>query len=296
MIKQCIVCNKEIEVKSKSGFTQKFCSHQCYYENLKGKESKKKNGKTIQCKTCKKEIYVSQYGLNRVKYCSRKCQVDDNYGFKARNKNCVECNTLFLIKNQLELQNKYCSDECRKTGLDKKQILYNEKLRNKIQNISCKFCKKEFTCNGFFKRIYCSKECQVKQYSQTRIGKNNPAYKNGLYTFANFQNRSNPEAYKHLNECARYRKEFIAKYGYQFCEVCGVNKNGTMRFEVHHIYYASLYPKHKHLHDNRNLIHICIECHHKFHSGKMRSDIFLKLEEERGLKELFKVEFLQKST
>ena len=97
----------------------------------------------------------------------------------------------------------------------------------------------------------------------------------------------NGTANKHLNECKRYRKEFLEKYDYAFCEVCKVNRQGTPRFEVHHIYFASRFPKHKNLHDNKNMIHICIKCHRKFHNGNEFNNIFLKLEKERGLKELF---------
>jgi 5-methylcytosine-specific restriction endonuclease McrA len=67
-----------------------------------------------------------------------------------------------------------------------------------------------------------------------------------------------------------------------------VNSNGTPKFEVHHIYYASLYPKHPELHNPKNLVMLCIKCHNDMHSGKMRTEVFNKLEKKRGLKELFK--------
>lgn len=73
-------------------------------------------------------------------------------------------------------------------------------------------------------------------------------------------------------------------HGYAFCEVCGRSDRPT---SVHHIYYASKFPKHKNLHNFRNLILVCIPCHKAFHSGEYKIQ-FTRLEEERGLKELFK--------
>lgn len=114
-----------------------------------------------------------------------------------------------------------------------------------------------------------------------RLGKKNPAYRNG---FAMIGKRTYTGI--HLRACSKYRKAFLEKYGYLFCEACRVNQNGTPRFEVHHIYFASKYPKHPHLHDFANLIMVCIQCHNDFHSSKLKEK-FQELEKERGLKKLF---------
>jgi len=89
---------------------------------------------------------------------------------------------------------------------------------------------------------------------------------------------------RHTRECARYREEFREKNGYLFCELCLVNINGTPRFETHHIVYASEAPKHEYLHDNRNLILLCTNCHRWLHTKKSNRESIMK---RRGLKKLF---------
>lgn len=92
---------------------------------------------------------------------------------------------------------------------------------------------------------------------------------------------------KHLKACSDYKKDFIDRFGYLFCEVCGVNSNGAFRHEVHHIYFASRVPNHPELHNKRNLILVCDECHRKFH-GVGYEKVFKRLEKERKLDILFK--------
>ena len=120
---------------------------------------------------------------------------------------------------------------------------------------------------------------------KSRVGENNPSYKHGL-RMSDKKKGKDYQNTKHLRACSKYRKKFLSEKGYLFCESCGVNQNGTPKFEVHHIYYASLYPRHKELHNEKNLILLCIQCHNDFHSSK-RKDEFKILEKERGLKELF---------
>ncbi len=91
---------------------------------------------------------------------------------------------------------------------------------------------------------------------------------------------------EHLDACAAYHRAITDKYGYEYCEVCGINGNGSMKFEVHHLYMASLYPRHPELHNPRNLVLACLDCHNDFH-GKRNPEAFAELEESRGLKKLF---------
>lgn len=241
-----------------------------------------KNGKLISCKVCGNEFYIPGSRIGFKKYCSRDCAKKDKWGFKSKTKNCIVCDVLFTISTNIELQKKTCSYECwRKNNYD-----ISARRSKQIEERQCAQCEAKFIARKFGNRKLCQ-SCLNKKNSLNKIGKGNPNYKSGVFTHANFQGRKSKTAYKHLNECRRYKKEFIAEHGYQFCEVCGVNKNGTPRFEVHHLIFASQKPKHPNLHDNRNMIHICLSCHHKFHNGKEYSEVFLRIEKERGLKELF---------
>lgn len=90
---------------------------------------------------------------------------------------------------------------------------------------------------------------------------------------------------KHLEACVKYRKYFLEKNGYAYCEVC--QRSDAPIYQVHHIFYASRYPSHPNLHDFRNLVHICSKCHDGFHSGALNDDME-RLDKERGLTDLFK--------
>ena len=88
---------------------------------------------------------------------------------------------------------------------------------------------------------------------------------------------------KHARACAKYRKEFIEKNSYLYCEYCGTSN--SPRFETHHIYFASEKPNHPELHNCLNLCLICLKCHNNFHAHKYLRD---KLIKERNLNDLFK--------
>lgn len=246
-----------------------------------------KTGRDIACKVCKKIFYVSGSRLSCKKYCGMECAREDQFGFKPYTKSCGVCGERFNITSQLRSADKYCSEDCRREAFAEKQRERYQRLKQTEVIRLCKGCKKKFEHNAYFKKKYCSMECQARHLSHTRKEQGNPNFKAGIYTHRNFQNRKSKVAYKHLNETRRYRKAFLAKYGYLYCEQCGLNENAVQRFEVHHIYFASLYPRHKELHNDRNLILICIDCHRNFHAGKTYEKQFKQLEKERGLKQLF---------
>jgi 5-methylcytosine-specific restriction endonuclease McrA len=79
----------------------------------------------------------------------------------------------------------------------------------------------------------------------------------------------------------------ISEYGYHFCEHCQKSR-GVYKFEVHHIIYRSEAPKHPYLHDKRNLIILCSDCHNgsgdSFHNNKSKRNYLI---EERNLHEIF---------
>lgn len=72
------------------------------------------------------------------------------------------------------------------------------------------------------------------------------------------------------------------EFGYIFCRVC--EKSNAYKFDVHHIMFRSEVGKHKDVHNKRNLIIVCRECHQKLHADKSLRDGLVK---ERNLKELF---------
>ena len=194
-------------------------------------------------------------------------------------KKCIQCKNIFTPRDGYDAKTRiYCSSTC--------FHLSQRKRKTK----SCGFCKKEFeyqTCRGIV--TYCSSKCQYDSYREKRVGENNPNYRGGLWSkdglYRNSKWGISKQAMKHQNATYRHKQRFIKEHGFVFCEVCGTTQ--SLQFSTHHIYYASRFPKHQNLHNKLNLIVLCLDCHTKFHAEKYK-DVFLKLEKERGLKELFR--------
>jgi len=187
---------------------------------------------------------------------------------------------------------KYCLDCVYKINLEKKKEYdrrYREKYRDKVlkqkkesyrkgKKYKCIFCKKEFQrANWYPVGKYCSRTCFELDMRNKRKGKGNPAYRNGMRVQGVY-------TVKHLRACRKYRNEFLKKHNYLYCEFCGVNQ--SLRFETHHIIWASEKPGHKNLHNKKNLILLCIKCHNNFHKNKkLRNELVKK----RKLDKLFNV-------
>lgn len=226
-----------------------------------------KNGKNIKCKRCGKEFYISNSRFLYRKFCSLKCSKEYGQSLKPRTIKCLECKKEILISVWNQTKRKFCSLECRE--------------KNRLVSNKCKNCGEKILSSKYAQRYFCGEECRKYFFSENRKGTKNPNYKNGLAIQG-----SRKYTGIHLRACAKYKNEFLKRNDYLRCENCGVNKNGTLKFEVHHIYTASRYPKHKELHNPKNLILLCIRCHNDFHLNKKEKE-FKILEKDRGLKKLF---------
>lgn len=136
-----------------------------------------------------------------------------------------------------------------------------EKIKNSVPNIKCKECgKMYFALNTLSK--FCSKECFYKDAKKSRIGKGNPAYRNGLS--CNGKKKGGDRGYSKL------RKEtvnaMIKECGHVYCQNCGTSQ--SLRWEMHHIIFRSEAPRHKNIHHKNNSLFCCIQCHNNFHSKK----------------------------
>ncbi len=277
---KCFNCGIEF---TPNGIQRKFCSQQCYWENTKGRESKKKNGKIIKCKVCGEEFYISKGMFGYRKYCSTECGQNDNWGFIPKKKICVICKKKFVIYSQLNSHKKTCSDDCHLKLTNKNQKERYQRLVKKKIVRRCKNCGKNFLGNALYKTEFCSMNCQWEYSSKKRKGKNNPAYRNGKYT----ESKKNiTTTGKHLYACKKYKKDFIKRNGRIFCESCG--STFSLRFETHHILSAGRFPKNPNLHNQNNLILLCVQCHNDFHSEK-RKEEYIKLVISRKLEKIFRV-------
>lgn len=189
-------------------------------------------------------------------------------------KKCAICSTEFSAYNSMQ---KYCSLVCANTKRKTKRMEVYYKGDDKIVPKKCAECSTDFDARAN-RTKYCSRLCYFKAQKILRLGVGNPAYRNGTRT------GGKTVTSKHLGATKKYGKKFVEEFGYKFCEECKTNQ--SLRFETHHIIFASEKPRHEHLHNERNLILLCIACHNNFHSGKTKGKR-LHLIEKRGLVELF---------
>lgn len=203
--------------------------------------------------------------------------------YMAKESVCAICGSRFVVS---VYNKKTCSLDCARKQNEIKRKQRYDRLKTEIKRRKCKECGKEFYATALFNRVFCSSGCQYEYYRKNRKGNKNPNFKNGKATYEKFGKRPQYTP-MHFRACSKYKKEFKEKNGYLFCEHCGVNINGTAKFETHHLYFASRYPGHKELHNFKNLICLCVKCHNKFHNGNEGRELLKIYEKKRGLKKLF---------
>jgi hypothetical protein len=203
---------------------------------------------------------------------------------------CPCCSIEFIPKSKLA---KYCTKKCK----DKvSQELRSKKPKTK----TCSHCNSQFTPYTSLDK-FCSANCRVEnqkskrsrrwnpEATAKRIGESNPAYRNGMYARETTKTADGNRLFlKNRNEL---KQDMIDKNGYLFCEHC--KATNTCQFETHHIIYRSEKPNHKHLHDKRNLILLCIKCHNDYHKSKLMREHLIK---ERNLIDLFGSDIQYKKT
>jgi len=184
------------------------------------------------------------------------------------NAKCRICEEEFMKKRY---NSACCSKECR---LEAKKLEPNRNIKH-----TCPYCKK--TSYGYAHNKYCNRKCLYLHQKEKRKGKGNPSYRNGFYTRGSKRLCAGERIFKKV--CAAIKENMITEKGFLYCQHC--NGTNTARFECHHIIYRSEKSKHENLHDERNVIHLCIKCHNEFHKKKheMR-ETYIK---DRKLKELF---------
>jgi len=128
-------------------------------------------------------------------------------------------------------------------------------------------------------------QCFYQLARKTRVGKGNPNFRSGIWSKNGIYKRGSKAVGAHNRACVAYKKNFLKSNDYLRCEVCGVTS--AFKFDAHHIRYASRHPGHQNLHNFRNMILVCRDCHLAFHGGRLK-DVVERLEKERDLPGLFK--------
>jgi hypothetical protein len=193
---------------------KKYCCQDCFNN---------RSNKICVCNTCGKEFKISKSKrLENQIFCSRECF--KNRKPKLLNKKCKICGMQILGTGR----NEYCSLECKKVGLIKKE---------------CINCKNEFNTKKK-KSLFCSRKCK----NIYQMGENHP----------NFNNYSSLEPYdKNFNKI--FKKSIRERDG--CCLLCNISledlKLLKKRNHIHHINYN------KELTCKENCCTLCISCHGK---------------------------------
>lgn len=242
----------------------------------------------MKCKVCKKE--AGMFGGRNRTYCSSKCHRDywgTLYKKTFKPKKCAFCDVVFTPRSIL---NKFCSQKC-------SHEVQKRKRWKKSFVKKCDYCESEFNPYSSMDK-YCSANCRIENQKSKRSkrwnkesvdkikGKGNPSYRNGYYSRGKVKSQKGHKFYMRVRD--KMRADMVSEYGHLFCERCGINH--TYQWEMHHLIYRSEKPKHRHLHDEKNLINLCMKCHNWFHAKKSRRN---ELIEKRNLVELFGTNILR---
>lgn len=231
----------------------------------------------MKCLNCQKTTNL--YGANYNKYCNLICKRE--YERKKNKKHfsdikCKICESVFTPKS---VNNKFCSHKC-------KCIDELSKRSKKPKTKNCKQCEKEFKPYTSLDKFCCancrvdfqkSKRTRNWKSVENKIGKKNAAYVHGLAKTQTL-NLKQREYMRIRNAKA---KSIIEEQGFICCQRCG---STGCKIETHHIVFRSEKPSHEHIHNERNLIFVCVKCHNYFHKNKSNRNYLV---EDRNLTELF---------
>lgn len=214
----------------------------------------------------------------------------------VKNKNCKICKLSFRPNHLSEV---FCSYNCAKIQKAEYDKRWREKQKEKfwivkttIYDHECIECWKQFKSTSK-RQKYCWRWCLSIVTKRERIWDKNPAYRNWMYSY---WAKSRKELMKttawywqheFARVCKKIRDEQIDDKWYYYCEHCWTSE--SLRWENHHIVFRSEKPKHKNLHNRRNILRVCIKCHNEFHKHK---SIRRKYIIERKLWELFECTFI----
>lgn len=247
MIKTCFFCKKLY--KSKPSTKRKFCSKGCMLEW--GEKCR-----TFNCYFCNKKVILKKGEFKKTKrhFCTRSCfdkfqTGPNNVSWKGvkRKKNCIKCNTEFIIRKSDKLNQIFCSKKCMRSVLKgENHFLYQKIIDN------CCYCNKEFriTKCKVGKRNFCNRKCADLGHSKFIRGN-----KNGRYVHGKGDSSYPPDWNKRFKSIIRERDSNI-------CRLCSMTeKEHGKLLCVHHIDYN------KENLDKNNLITVCRFCHGKMHGG-----------------------------
>jgi hypothetical protein len=211
------------------------------------------------CEWCKKKFnpfYRSQ------KLCSNQCSSLWKSKETRHERTCKNCGQVFTVywQNSIRKSQQFCSQAC-----------YINSITETTKTIKCIVCDKPFKVNFTERkrgRKFCSRRCMGRYYSQSKIGVNNPSYKDGK----NKERLLERDAYRATIEYKDFIKTVFIRDKMK-CVICGIKrkriKNGRGKnnnLTVHHKKSWKDYPELRY--DINNGVTLCKGCHSRVHNPK----------------------------
>lgn len=216
----CQQCKKEFQAINIRKDKAKFCSYQCYWNDLKGK--RKKEPLTKKCLICQKEFEVQPYRRNIAKYCSHQCEGKsrkgkpffDSTGIPAWNKGKKGIMPPQCGFQKGHPQYNYALDDWRKDG----GIPYNKGKKWS-----------ETTSREAQLRVKIEAKKRAKRLNlkpPILKGENHPNWKNGITKLTDLIRQSDKNR--------KWDKSVREKYNY-VCQKCGKQTRDWRLLVSHHI-------------------------------------------------------------
>lgn len=243
MIKECKICEKEFESKSKQ---QLYCSQYCQGQ------SKKKP------KTCEHCGFIFMSKNSKARFCSNKCGAENRFKENNIKLVCEGCGESFTrIKSKIRSSTNFCSFACSQG--EKKPTRFSS------IEISCGYCSENFyrQPNAIREVNFCDHTCYSNysaEYGLTR-GENNGRYNGELSDEEREKGRNYSEYYA-------WRTRVFERDSFT-CTCCG-SRGGVLN--AHHI---RNYSTNKELRTAlSNGTTLCKQCHDSFHKkyGRFNND------------------------
>ena len=274
MKKNCLNCNKEMNVKPSHYKRKKYCSRGCQTAHQKANPpqywKELSNKVLVNCSYCNNDFFRKPSAINTTNFCNRECkrlyQLKNGHLINQHLKKLVElqcnyCNESFSVPPNRQYTAKYCSKTC--LGKANGKRAHNQLNRKKI--LECSYCKNTVVKKRSTIRAlnFCGKECMSKYYVETGMftGENSGTWNGGKINYYG------PNWHSQRRK-ARERDNYT-------CQDCGIHeKDYGQELSVHHIKpFKEFNGDWKNANKLSNLISLCeYPCHRKRHS-KMVDDI-----------------------
>lgn len=276
MIKNCLNCGKEINVKPSHYDRKKYCSRNCKTTYQKNNPppfwSEMSKKQLVYCSYCNNGVLRKPSEIKNNNFCNHECkrlfQIKNGHLINQHlrldvEKLCQFCGKRFIVPKNRENTAKYCSKNCLgKANGERGKIEYRNRVKTSCSNCHREFEKKPSTVK---EHNFCSIQCMGIFYSVSKMfaGENSGTWAGGDISYYG------PNWISQRKK-ARLRDKYT-------CQDCGLTEQEYgCELSVHHITpFRNFNGDWEKANELSNLITLCEHpCHRKRHSkNKLVDDI-----------------------